>query len=119
MSTKYMKTLGSFKAFMTSDVVPNYVGRYCGKLGKEQWECFYNQMIIALEMTDEPEYLFYALKWILKSDYDDIAYEMYCCDMMDPECRDESLIKPSRWEECDRKYYKRFADEYEIAIIRS
>jgi hypothetical protein len=117
MNTEYMATLRSFKAFMTSDAVPNYVGRYCGNLVREQWEWFYNQMIIALKLTDEPEYLFYTLKWILKSDYDDIAYEMYCHDLLDPECRDESLIKHSRWAGCVKKYHKRFLDEHEINVL--
>jgi hypothetical protein len=112
-----MTTLRSFKAFMTSDAVPSYVCRYCGRLVEEQWKWFYNQMFIALEMTEEPEYLFYVLKWILKFDYDDIVYEMYCRDMMDPECRDESLIKSSRWAECVRKYHKRFLDEHEITVL--
>jgi len=115
MNTEYVATLRNFKAYMTSDAVPCYVCRYCDKLGKEQWGRFYNQMIIALELTDETEYLFYALKWILKSDYDDIAYEMYCQDMMDPECRDKTLIKPSRWAECSRQYHKRFVEEYEVS----
>jgi hypothetical protein len=112
MNSEYMKTLKSFKTFMTSDAVPNYVFRYCSKLGKGQWEWFYDQMIIALELTDEPDYLFYVLKWILKFDYDDIAYEMYCHDMMDPECRNETLIKLARRAEYDRKYWKKFTDDY-------
>ena len=114
MNTEYMTTLRNFKAHMVSDAVPGYVSRYCGRLDKERWEWFYNQMMIALELTDEPEYLFYILKWILKCDYDDLAYEMYCHDMMDPECRDENLIKSEKWAECDRKYRKRFVEEYDI-----
>jgi hypothetical protein len=73
-------------------------------------------MIIALELTDEPEYLFYVLTWISKYDYDDLAYEMYCQDMTDPECRQETLIKPTRWAECDRKYYIRFVYEYKLSL---
>jgi hypothetical protein len=115
MRTEYVATLRDFKVFMTSEAVPCYVCRYWGKLGDEQLERFYNQMIVALELTEAAEYLFYALKWILKSDYDDIAYEMYCHDIMDPECRDETLIKPSRWAECSRKYHKRFVDEYGLS----
>ena len=108
-----MTTLRSFKKFMTSNAVPNYVCRYCSSLDKEQWEWFYNQMIIAHELTDELDYLFYALKWILKFDFDDIAYEMYSHDMIDPECRAETLIKPTRWIDCNKKYRKRFVYEYE------
>ena len=111
-----MATLRSFKTFMTSDAVPNYVYRYCKPLGKDQWEWFYRQMTVALELTDEPEYLFYVLKWILKYDFDDLAYEMYCQDMADPECRKESLIKSARWAECDGKYHTRFTYEYQLAI---
>jgi len=116
MNTEFMTTLRSFKTFMTSNSVPNYVYRYCSSLGKGQWEWFYNQMIIAFEFTDNLEYLFYVLKWILKYDFDDIAYEMYCQDMLDPECRGETLIKPTRWGECDKKYYIRFTYEYNLAI---
>ena len=100
---------------MTSKAVPNYVFRYCRELNKAQWEWFYKQMIIAIELTNEPEYLFYILKWILKYDYDDLAYEMYCHDILDPESRKETLIKPSKWVECDTKYRIRFAYEYELA----
>ena len=117
MDTKYMMTLRSFKAYMLSNAVPGYVFRYCATLDKEQWKWFYNQMIIALDLTDEPEYLFYVLKWILKNDYDDIAYEMYCQDMMDPECRAETLIKSARWDGCRKKYHKRFAEDYGIAAL--
>ena len=116
MNTEYMSTLKYFKVFMTSEAIPNYVYRYCIGLGKAQWEWFYNQMIVAHALTDEPDYLFYVLKWILKYDYDDLAYEMYCHDIMDPECREETLIKPSRQAECDRKYHIRFAYEYQLAI---
>ena len=112
MNIGFMATLRNFKAFMGSDAIPGYLSRYCSKLENDQWEWFYDQMNIAFGLTDEPEYLFYALKWILKFDYDDIAYEMYCQDMMDPECRDENLIKPARWTECGRKYHKRFTEEY-------
>ena len=115
MNTEYMATLRSFKAHMTSSAVPNYVNRYCNNLDKEQWNWFYNQMAIAFELTNAPEYLFYVLKWILKYDFDDIAYEMYCQDMADPECREETLIKPARWAECDEKYYIRFTYEHRLA----
>ena len=98
---------------MTSDAVPNYVYRYCSELDEAQWKWFYKQMKTAFELTEEPEYLFYALKWILKYDFDDLAYEMYCQDMLNPESRKETLIKPTSWEECDRKYHKRFV--YEVA----
>ena len=112
MDIGFTKTLKRFQEFMTSYAVPNYVRRYCSALSDNQWKWFYGQMIIALKLTDEPAYLFYVLKWILKQDYDDLAYEMYCQDFLDPECRKESLIKPSRWAECHRKYHDRFMQEY-------
>jgi hypothetical protein len=107
-----MITLECFKAFMVSDAVPNYVRRYCGALCEGQWEWFYGQMIYAIEFTDEPAYLFYTLKWILKFDYDDLVYEMYCQDAMDPECREENLIKHTRWAECHRKYHEKFEQDF-------
>jgi hypothetical protein len=112
IDTEFMITLESFKAFMMSDAVPNYVFRYCSTLCEGQWEWFYGQMIYAIEFTDEPEYLFYTLKWILKFDYDDLVYEMYCQDIMDPECRKETLIKSSKWTECCNKYHERFEQDF-------
>ena len=69
-------------------------------------------MLVAFDLTDEPEYLFYVLKWILKYDFDDIVYEMYCQDVLNPEDRRESLIKPSRWSECCSKYHDRFEKDF-------
>jgi len=115
MNTEFIATLENFKGFMTSDAAPGYVSRYCRELDKKRWEWFYNQMVIAQELTNDLEYLFYVLKWILEYDFDDLAYEMYCQDMMDPECLDRTLIKPTRWAECDKKYRIRFTYEYKLA----
>lgn len=114
LCTTYTKTLKYFKEFMTSDAVPNYVRRYSCTLSKEEWKFFYGQMKIALDLTDEPEYLFYVLKWILKKEYDDIAYEMYCQDMSNPEGRSQSLIKPSKWADCADKYHEVFMRDYAV-----
>ena len=108
VGTRFMRTLGSFHDFMTSDSAPTYVRRYCGVLDDPQWEWFYGQMKAAIKVTDDPEYLFYVLKWILKNDFDDLVYEMYCQDVFNPECRKESLIKPSRWKRCAAIYRERF-----------
>ena len=113
VGTGFINTLKRFKAFMLGDAVPNYVHRYCGDLTGSQWGWFYGQMAAALKLTDEPEYLFYVLKWILKYDFDDLAYEMYCQDIMNPECREEPLIKPSEWPGCAAKYHERFTVEHE------
>lgn len=82
---------------MTSDAVPNYVSRYCSGLNEIRWIWFYAQMVEVVYITDEIDYLFYILKWILKKDFHDIAYEMFCIDMLDPEVRPQSLIKASLW----------------------
>ena len=42
MNTDFIKTLGSFKEFMLSDSVPNYVCRYCSYLNDIKWICFSN-----------------------------------------------------------------------------
>ena len=109
---KFMKSLNGFKAFMLSDLAPAYVRRYCSSLNSDQWRWFYGQMLTALDLTDEPEYLFYVLKWILKYDFDDIAYEMYCQNILNPECSRESLFKPSKWQECSCKYHDRFVKDF-------
>ena len=104
----FMRTLSSFKDFMSGDSAPAYVRRYCGVLDDPQWEWFYAQMKAAVKATDDLEYLFYVLKWILKHDFDDLVYEMYCQDVFNPECRNASLIKPSRWAGCAAKYHEKF-----------
>jgi len=118
LCTTYTKTLKYFKEFMTSDAVPNYVRRYSCTLSKEEWKFFYGQMKIALDLTEEPEYLFYVLKWILKNEYDDIAYEMYCQDMSNPEGRSQNLIKPSKWADCAGKYHEMFMRDYALTEDR-
>ena len=114
---KFMKSLNDFIVFMLSDFAPSYVRRYCSSLSPDQWEWFYGQMMAAVDLTDEPEYLFYVLKWILKYDFDDLAYEIYCQDILNPECNSDSLIKPSKWQECSRKYHERFEKEFVPAEI--
>lgn len=107
-----MKTINTFKTFMVSDAVPDYVRQYCINLNDIKWIWFYAQMIDAMLITDEPEYLFYVLKWILKSDFHDLTYEMFCMDMMDPECRQESLIKDSLWDMYSAHYFPIFVEDY-------
>jgi len=89
----FMKSLPEFRAHMTSPNVPNYVRRYCEHLNGRKWKWFYEQMSIALEVVDNIEYLFYVLKWILKQDFDDLTYEIYLQDYLDPEMNPASLIK--------------------------
>lgn len=84
MNTKFMKSMDTFKRFMTGEEAPNYVSGYCSHPNGVTWIWFYVQMLEALLITDEPDYLFYVLKWILKNDFKDIAYEMYCMDMSNP-----------------------------------
>jgi len=112
MDTNFMKSLEGFKEYMVSDSVPNYVRRYCTSLEGAKWTWFYAQMIDGMLSTDNPDYLFYVLKWILKTDFHDLAYEMYCHDMLDPECRTETLVKDSLWEVYSHRYFKRFVQDY-------
>jgi hypothetical protein len=116
MSKEFMETFESFKIFMRGEAVPNYVSSYCASLDELRMLWFYSQMAIAVNLTDELEYLFYVLKWILKSDFSDIAYEMYCCDMMDAECRPEPLVKPSFGEALSERYHKAFAQDYGLPL---
>ena len=110
--TRFMRSLSLFKDFMTSDSAPTYVRRYCDDLGDPQWVWFYGQMKTAINVVDDLEYLFYVLKWILKRDFDDIVYEMYCQDVFNPECCKASLIKPSKWKQCTAKYNDRFTSDH-------
>ncbi len=112
MNTDFMKSIESFKNFMRSESVPNYVQRYCSQLNEVKWIWFYAQMTEAVLITDELDYLFYVLKWILKDDFHDIAYEMYCIDMSDPECRLESLIKDSLWDVYSKHYFPAYVRDF-------
>lgn len=116
MNSNFVKTMDSFRSFMTSDSAPNYVVRYCENLDEIKWIWFYAQMLEAVKITDHIDYLFYVLKWILKSDFHDIAYEMYFYDIMNPENRSESLIKDEYWEMYSEHYHPRLIED--IANIR-
>lgn len=114
MDKRFISSLDSFKAFMLSDDIPNYVIRYCERLNEVKWIWFYAQMMEAVMITDELDYLFYVLKWILKSDFLDLTYEMYFYDMTDPECRSESLIPNKYWAMYSELYHTRFMEDMSI-----
>lgn len=116
MNRRFIDTLESFKEFMLSDNVPNYVTRYCKQLNEVKWIWFYAQMIEAVLITDELEYLFYVLKWILKTDFRDLAYEMYFHDMINPESRSESLIKDKYWDMYSGQYHVKFMEDMSIEL---
>jgi hypothetical protein len=115
MNTIFMKSMDAFKNFMLSESVPNYVQRYCSNLNEGKWIWFYSQMTEAVLITDELDYLFYVLKWILKCDFKDIAYEMFCIDMTDPECRKQSLIKDSLWDVYSQHYFPVFVQDFGLS----
>jgi len=108
-TNEFMKSLSVFKAHMTSPGVPNYVRRYCEYLNGQKWKWFYGQMDTALEVVDNIEYMFYVLKWILKQDFDDLTYEIYLQDYLDPEMNPASLIKDG-WH---KVLYERYKDRLE------
>lgn len=114
MNKSFIATLDSFKKFMLSNDVPNYVVRYCKQLNEVKWIWFYAQMVEAVMITDELDYLFYVLKWILKTDFHDLTYEMYFYDMTDPECRPESLIKKKYLSIYNEHYHNRFMEDMSI-----
>ncbi|MEQ8196669.1 MAG: hypothetical protein ABRQ27_01440 [Clostridiaceae bacterium] len=114
VNKRFIETLDCFKEFMLSNDVPNYVVRYCEQLNEVKWIWFYAQMMEAVMITDELDYLFYVLKWILKSDFHDLTYEMYFYDMTNPECRLESLIKEKYWAMYSEIYHNRFMEDISI-----
>jgi hypothetical protein len=111
---RFIETMDNFKEFMLSNNVPNYVRRYCEQLNEIKWIWFYAQMIEAVMITDELDYLFYVLKWILKTDFHDLTYEMYFYDMLDPECRPESLISDKYWTIYSEYYHTQFMEDMAI-----
>ena len=115
MNKRFIENLDSFKDFILSNDIPNYVVRYCEQLNEVKWIWFYVQMMEAVMKTDELDYLFYVLKWILKTDFPDITYEMYLFDMTDPECRNESLIKENYWPMYSEQYHNRFIEDISIS----
>lgn len=82
---------------MVSDNVPNYIKRYCNDLSEIKWLWFYAQMLEPLYFVTEIDYLFYILKWILKSNFMHLSYEVYFYGIMNAEGRTESLIKDEFW----------------------
>lgn len=111
INSNFIRTLDNFKKFMLSDSVPNYIIRYCKNLNDVKWIWFYSQMIEAVLITDDIEYLFYVLKLILKNDFHDLAYEMYFYDIMNPEYREKSLINDKYWEVYTEYYHQKILDD--------
>lgn len=99
-----MNSLDTFKDFMVSNEVPSYVWRYCSVLDEYKWQWFYLQMKEPMEFVTDIDYLFYILKWILKQDFKDLSYSVFFQDIMDPECRPESLIKNEWWPILQKRY---------------
>ena len=106
-----MKSLSEFKSHMTSPGVPNYVRRYCEDLNGQKWKWFYEQMNNALKVATDAGRVFYVLKWILKHDIDDLTYEIYLQDYMDPEMYPGSLIKDGWHKVLHEKYKDRLAED--------
>jgi hypothetical protein len=63
MNKNFIETLDSFKKFILSKDVYNYVIRYCKQLNEVKRIWLHAQMIEAVMITDEPGYLFYVPKW--------------------------------------------------------
>jgi len=104
-TVQFMRLLEKFKAQMTGPHAPNYVRRYCEDLNGQKWEWFYAQMKNAMEVAVDTDRLMYVLKWILKTDFDDLVYEVYFQDYMNPEMFPDSLIK-EEWQDVLYGRYK-------------
>ena len=100
-----MKSLVEFKRKMTSPNAPNYVRRYCEDLSGQKWEWLYAQMKGAMEISVDADRLMYVLKWILKTNFDDLVYEVYFQDYMNPEMSPDSLVK-NEWQDVLHERYK-------------
>lgn len=92
-------------------MVPNYVQRYCETLDEFKWQWFYSQMKEPIKFVTNVDNLFYILKWILKANFDDLSYAIYFQDVMDPECRPESLIKDEWLPILRKRYYKQLMED--------
>ena len=111
-----MYSLSFFKNYMTGSDVPNYVIRYCEGLNEQKWGWFYDQMKDAIEVVSDTDYMFYVLKWILKYEFDDLVYEIYFQDYMDPEMRPDSLIKDEWAETLHKKYVSRLMEDMSLCM---
>ncbi|GEP67261.1 hypothetical protein [Clostridium beijerinckii] len=114
INRKFIENLNTFKESMLSDDIPSYVIRYCEQLNEVKWIWFYVQMMEAVIITEELDYLFYVLKWILKTDFHDLAYEMYFYDMINPECSSESLIKDEYRAMYSQRYHTQFMEDLSV-----
>ncbi len=67
MNGNFIETLDRFKKFMLSNNAPNYVIRYCEQLNEIKWIWFYAQMMEAVMITDELDYLFLCTEMDFKN----------------------------------------------------
>ena len=111
-----MKSLNAFKAFMKSGDAPNCLVRYCRHLDKYGWLWFYEQMKEPAEFVKDIQYLFYILKWILKTDFDDLSYAVYVQYVMDSEMVYDDPIKDV-WLGILQKRYGKIMEEEIISSL--
>jgi hypothetical protein len=111
-----LMSFDSFKTFMVSNNVPNYINRYCNDLSDVKWIWFYAQMSEPLHFVADIDYLLYILKWILKSDFKDLSYEVYFYEIMDAEGRPESSIKDEFWPMLTERYSKQLEEDISLML---
>ena len=111
MTTKFMKNLDSFKSYMLSNCVSNYISSYCSWLDGHKWQWFYLQTKEPVQFIPDTNYLLYILKWILKGDFDDLSYEIYFQLIMDPEGDALSYINDEWWGILSNRYHSRIDED--------
>jgi hypothetical protein len=104
INNEFMEALPGFKAYMSSEKAPSYVRRYCECLDDGEWKRFFCQCKEPLEFVADTKFFFYILKWILKTDFDDLSFEVYVQYVMDPEGRYDGTIKPEWIPRLEKRY---------------
>ena len=104
---EYMKSIDSFKDYLTSVFRPHYLREYVSNLDDDGLLWLYNQMKEPLEFLFDESYLYYKFKWIKDRDFDDLSYEIYVEYLCNPEFFNFTIIKPE-WENI---LYERYKDK--------
>ncbi|MCL2773386.1 MAG: hypothetical protein FWD71_08545 [Oscillospiraceae bacterium] len=73
----YMKSIITFKNYLTQSNIPSDIREYVKELDEEKLNWFYNQMKEPMEFLTDVDYLFYKFRWISICEFDDLSKEIF------------------------------------------
>lgn len=98
---------------------PNWMIRYFETLTlEEQWQYFKDFRQIEAQL-ETPAYFIDKLKWLLKAEIIELAYDFYVHLMFDPDADIEEIFQPGCFKHLYQSYNERFEEEYSEAFSLS